>query len=239
MSSGNSIFSVLQACILLSWYFYTEGRWVEVWIFSGFQTRVSVPLRLNFPGTQASDGINTASYLPRPAHIRDLESRRRTWWMAFIFDRTVSIGGWLHGIDVQDIGTELPLRAIDFEMEYQVPSNPQRIWTNSVLTLHLPEYTDSFILLIKATMLFGRVTDFNVRNGLRGAANIKPSIPQTLTTDFKELDRLCSSEFLKALPVGYRSCLGVGEHPDGSMIDTDLYLVHLMPHALVPSPLTP
>jgi hypothetical protein len=30
MATGMDIFSVLQACILLSWYFYAEGRWVEV-----------------------------------------------------------------------------------------------------------------------------------------------------------------------------------------------------------------
>jgi hypothetical protein len=30
MATGENIFPVLQACILLSWYFYTEGRWVEV-----------------------------------------------------------------------------------------------------------------------------------------------------------------------------------------------------------------
>lgn len=59
----------------------------------------------------------TGSFLPRPTSTLELESRRRTWWMAVMFDRIVSIGGWLHGVDTQDIGTELPLRAIDFEME--------------------------------------------------------------------------------------------------------------------------
>ena len=31
MASGQDIFPVMQACTLLSWYFYQEGRWVEVW----------------------------------------------------------------------------------------------------------------------------------------------------------------------------------------------------------------
>jgi hypothetical protein len=30
MATGVDIFPVLQACILLSWYFYADGRWVEV-----------------------------------------------------------------------------------------------------------------------------------------------------------------------------------------------------------------
>lgn len=116
MASGDDIFSVMQACGLLSWYFYAEGRWVEVWIFAGFQTRVAVPLRLNYPNTYASHNSGSpGAYLPPPKDQQDLELRRRTWWMTVLFDRIVSVGGWVHGVDERDIGTELPLRGIDFE----------------------------------------------------------------------------------------------------------------------------
>lgn len=118
MASGEDIFSVMQACILLSWYFYQEGRWVEVWIFAAFQTRVAVPLRLNYPGTFSTHGNNSpGAYLAPPKDLRDLESRRRTWWMTIIFDRIASVGGWIHAVDERDIGTELPWRTVDFESE--------------------------------------------------------------------------------------------------------------------------
>ena len=118
MASGEDIFSVMQACILLSWYFYQEGRWVEVWIFAGFQTRVAVPLRLNYPGTFSTHGNNSpGAYLAPPKDLRDLESRRRTWWMTIVFDRIASVGGWIHAVDERDLGTELPLRNEDFESE--------------------------------------------------------------------------------------------------------------------------
>ena len=123
MATGEDIFPVVQACILLSWYFYQEGRWVEIWIFAGFQTRVAVPLRLNYPGTFSTHSSGSPSgYLPPPKDFRDLETRRRTWWMSVIFDRIVSVGGWIHAIDEQDIGTELPLRGEDFNSE--VPTIP-------------------------------------------------------------------------------------------------------------------
>ncbi len=116
MVTGQDIFPVMQACIILSWYFYQEGRWVEVWIFAGFQTRAAVPLRLNYPGTFSAIGASSpGAYLAPPKDLRDLECRRRTWWMTVMFDRIVSVGGWLHGVDERDIGTELPLRRIDFE----------------------------------------------------------------------------------------------------------------------------
>jgi hypothetical protein len=118
MASGEDIFSVMQACILLSWYFYQEGRWVEVWIFAAFQTRVAIPLRLNYPGTFSTHGNNSpGAYLAPPKDLRDLESRRRTWWMTIIFDRIASVGGWIHAVDERDLGTELPLRTNDFESE--------------------------------------------------------------------------------------------------------------------------
>lgn len=124
MATGEDIFQVVQACILLSWYFYQEGRWVEIWIFAGFQTRVAVPLRLNYPGTFSTHSSSSpGGYLPPPRDFRDLETRRRTWWMSVIFDRIVSVGGWIHAIDEQDIGTELPLRGEDFNGEVLTASS--------------------------------------------------------------------------------------------------------------------
>lgn len=74
MASGADIFHVLQACIIISWYFYSEGRWVEVWIFAGFQTRVAVPLRLNHPGTFTTHGSGSpGAYLAPPKDQKDLE----------------------------------------------------------------------------------------------------------------------------------------------------------------------
>jgi hypothetical protein len=121
MASGEDIFQVMQACILLSWYFYSEGRWVEVWIFAGFQTRVAVPLRLNYPGTFASHNTSSpGAYLGPPKDLMDLELRRRAWWMTVMFDRIVSVGGWVHALDERDIGTEMPLRGVDFELGVRI-----------------------------------------------------------------------------------------------------------------------
>lgn len=37
--------------------------------------------------------------------------------MSIIFDRIVSVGGWLHAIEYKHIATELPLRRRDFETD--------------------------------------------------------------------------------------------------------------------------
>lgn len=112
-----------------------------------------------------------------------------------------------------------------------VPSNPQDIAMENVFIHHPPQYTDSFLLIIKAIMLFGKVTDFNVRGSLR--APVAPSKNQNPfhLNGFEVLDKLVSSEFLDSLPQVFKHNHGVGE--DGATIDTDLYMVHIIPHASV------
>ncbi|KAI6031749.1 hypothetical protein PISMIDRAFT_91300 [Pisolithus microcarpus 441] len=233
MATGEDIFQVVQACIILSWYFYQEGRWVEAWVFAGFQTRVAIPLRLNYPGTFcAHGGALTAGYLPPPRDFRDLEIRRRTWWMSIVFDRIVAAGGWAHSIDERDIGTELPLRGEDFDAEHLIPNNPQDMCTEDFFTTHLPKYTDSFLLFIKAIMMFGRVTDYNVRSKLRNSTPPKKHQDPFASPGFKELDSLVHRKFLENLPHSHRFNIGVTDvAANGPLVDTDLYMVHVIPYA--------
>jgi hypothetical protein len=112
-----------------------------------------------------------------------------------------------------------------------VPSNPQDLSNPNLFTQHPPQYTDSFLLLIKAVMLFGRVTDFNVRGNLR--APTAPSKHQNpfYISGFEPLDKLVCADFLDNLPQIFKNNFGFGEALDGSALDTDLYMVHIIPHA--------
>lgn len=103
--------------------------------------------------------------------------------------------------------------------------NDQHLGTKDLFIRHPPAYTDSFLLFLKATMLFGRVTDHNTRSNLR-APHIKAQSPFN-TPGFKELDQLVCVDFLQNIPANFKN-LGLGE--DGAL-DTDLYMVHIVPHA--------
>ncbi|KIO25598.1 hypothetical protein M407DRAFT_25078 [Tulasnella calospora MUT 4182] len=235
IATGQNIFSVLLASIVLSWWFYSEGRWVEVWSHAGFLTRVSIPLGLNFPGTHRSH--NASPYLAPPRNPTDLEERRRAWWMCIMFDRIVSVGGWPHSIDGRDVGTEPPLQRVDFEAETGVPSNPQDLTAEGLFTRHNPLYTDPYLLFLKACLLFGRVTDYNTRMvNLRNAPRSEPTFssssaslqhppnPSTSSaTDFKGDPRMAA---------GFLQQSGMGlEDVNGTALDTDLYMAHIVLHA--------
>jgi hypothetical protein len=83
-------------------------------------------------------------------------------------------------------------------------------------------------------MLFGRVTDFNVRGNLRAPTAPSKNQNPFFLDGFTELDSLVCSGFLKSLPQIFQNNFGVTDAPEGSMLDTDLYMVHIIPHAYAP-----
>lgn len=97
---------------------------------------------------------------------------------------------------------------------------------------HPPDYTDSFILLLKAIMLYGEVTDFNYLLQLRLPATPAKTDDPLQFDEFIELDKLTAEDFLANLPHEFKDCLGYQIEPLTTMsIDTDLYALHVVPHA--------
>ncbi|KZT44473.1 hypothetical protein SISSUDRAFT_1012646 [Sistotremastrum suecicum HHB10207 ss-3] len=237
MTSGFHSLDLLQACILLSWHLYMEGHWAEAWMYVGLQSRASIPFRLNFPGCYYEDELSGGSFLPPPTSALELEKRRRIWWMIFIMDRTVSSSGWSHALPESDAGTEFPMRLLDFQAEHPLPPDcPQSLRSPKSLITHIPEYTDSFTLLLKANILYGKVMDFNTQQNIRKSSltnrsDLKFSREIRNSAEFQALDRLVAHDFIENIPHGFRNLLGVGEIAEWPTFDVDLYLAHLLPHA--------
>lgn len=78
---------------------------------------------------------------------------------------------------------------------------------------------------MKAVMLFGRVTDYNTRTNLRVPPS--KSMDPFSSPAFAELDQLACVNFLKSLPPSFKH-LGLS---GSGALDTDLYMVHVVPHA--------
>ena len=82
-------------------------------------------------------------------------------------------------------------------------------------------------------MVFGRVTDFGVRTNLRAPPMSRIQNP-FLIPGFEELDRLVSVDFVASFPPRFKTSFSELESMyGGGGLDTDLYLVHLIPHAYV------
>jgi hypothetical protein len=109
-----------------------------------------------------------------------------------------------------------------------VSPNPQKVHDPAFFLSHPIGYTDSYIILIKATLLFGKVTEYNLAVDNRAAR--RASDPRDSAV-FRALDRLVAVDFLQSLPDDFKSCLGVGATVNGSVVDADLYLAHVLPYA--------
>ena len=83
-------------------------------------------------------------------------------------------------------------------------------------------------------MLFGKVTDFGVRTNLRASVPVSRIQNPFVIPGFEELDRLVSMEFINSLPPRFKNSFSELESMyGGGGLDTDLYMVHLVPHAYV------
>lgn len=115
-----------------------------------------------------------------------------------------------------------------------MPDNPQDLRSPDLYTTHPARYTDSFLLLIKAVMLFGKVTDLNTDFQLSHPSSPRRNDDPYARPGFPELDELVAVQFLRSLPQEFAHCLSSSPHADfGTVLDTDLYLVHVVPHAYV------
>lgn len=204
LRSGATDLATFQASIILQYWAYAEGRNLDI-------------------------KFNARPFLdPTPSNTQ-MEEKRRTWWSLVMFDRFVSLGAWKPSVPEADLMTiELPICTVDFECESLVSPNPQKAHDPSFFLSHPIGYTDSHIILIKATLLFGKVTEYNQTVDNRQS---RRSADPRDTAVFRALDRLVAVDFLQSLPDEFKSCLGVGTNANGPVVDADLYLAHVLPYA--------
>ncbi|KAG9083273.1 hypothetical protein FS749_006169 [Ceratobasidium sp. UAMH 11750] len=209
--TGKRLLESVQALICVCWWFVVHTRWADLWVTSGTVIRLSIPLGLT--GSRGYDEIiwgpnfgDTSypnfkeSFLPPTNDFIEQETRKRTFWMAFVTDRTHSSAtAWPAAIDELDIGQSFPYPLAMFEAGVapglDATLAPQKLSTPDLLTNHPTELTDDGIIYLKAIELMSRITVFNnrVRTRYDDAANISAA------PAFHMLDETITS-FLKGLP---------------------------------------
>ncbi|CAE7161998.1 unnamed protein product [Rhizoctonia solani] len=159
--------------------------------------------------------------LPPTTDFIELETRKRTFWMAFVTDRTHSCAtAWPAALDELDIGQSFPYSLETFEagVPPTTDEQPQKLCTPDMLTNHSPGLTDDGILFLKSIEMFAplipactttgqrlsRVTVFNnrVRTRYADATNV-PAAPA-----FKVLDETITT-YLQSIPHEYGNVVTV------------------------------
>ncbi|KAF7436918.1 hypothetical protein PC9H_003752 [Pleurotus ostreatus] len=247
-SLGEDLFRVLQARIVLTWFYWSHSRYAFVFVTSAHALRLAVPLGLNIlpPFQSITNALRPASILPPARTVVEEEMRRNAFWLAYANERLHGFGnGWALSMDDNDVCQLLPLRGDQFDQGVSVPT-AERQWAQSqdLLLVHLPKQVDSFILYIKGTIMISQVKTFNMRFRARHlAGDTSVTSPYKDTSQLSEhidprgspaflaLDEVVST-FRVSFPPHLRSPI------TDSIVDPVLYTASLMPHWQVSNSIT-
>ncbi|KAG9043739.1 hypothetical protein FS837_009165 [Tulasnella sp. UAMH 9824] len=231
MDTPGTMIQVMQAFIVLTWYQYTTGSSVNVWIFNGRTCRMASALGLlSAEGYGSLDQPKSSPFVVHPPRDAiEREERRNIAWLMYASERlSAAQTSWVQLLDDADISQFLPLSEADFAAGRDYPVEiRQRLASPNSLFSHPPLLTSPFSLLIKAVNLLSRVKAFNIRFRNKYADDLpsstSPMDPRS-TSDFQELDELIE-RFKVSWPKEFKDG-GVKE--DGK-VDPTLYLVAMLP----------
>ncbi|PPQ70774.1 hypothetical protein CVT24_001061 [Panaeolus cyanescens] len=242
---GEDLFQVLQANIILTWFYWSHGRWVDlvprkIFMRSAHCMRLSVPLGLNMcpPFHSITKSERPPSILLPARTVIEDETRRNTFWLAYALERQHGSGnGWALSLDDQDVSQLLPLRGDQF-LNGTLVSAVDRQWAQSpdLLLTHPEQQVDSFILYIKGTIMLSKVKAFNLRfrskhfAGDTAVSNLYQEVPRASadpidprgSAAFIELDHIVSS-FRASFPTHLKNPI------NNNIVDKHLYTTCLMP----------
>ncbi|KAF9650040.1 hypothetical protein BDM02DRAFT_1526203 [Thelephora ganbajun] len=239
---GESLLESLQALVVLSWFYWMHAKWVEVFIATGRALRSCVPLGINIcpPFHSIQESTRSPSILPPANNVMEDEIRRNTFYFCYLLDRQQGFAnGWAMALDDMDITQLLPLRGDQFDQGMLVLAK-ERQWFHDprILLTHPEGQTDSFILMVKASIILSRVKNFNLRYRARYFAKDldyvpTASVPMRLqnsevldprsTPAFMEVDNLVSS-FRSSFPPDLRNPIS------GNVVDVHLFTACTIPH---------
>ncbi|KAG8864484.1 hypothetical protein FRB96_004987 [Tulasnella sp. 330] len=228
--TGQKIMQLLQSQLIITWYFYSVGRAVDIQLFVsiGSICRLVIPIGLN-----AVDPWGPLSRQPYKALVmgplnptpEQEETYRNIFWLTYATERILSAGTvWPLCLQDDDVSQYLPIRSIDFPGQFIPLADRQRLNTPKAVVIHPPALTDSFTLYIKACVLLGKVKTFNYRFKTKFEDSVGGAPDPRETTQFQVLDSVLQ-KFKTSFPKELREPMS----GDGKM-DPTLHMALLLPH---------
>lgn len=242
---GECLLESLQALVVLSWFYWMHARWVEVFIATGRALRSCVPLGISVcPPFHSIQELTRFPSILQPANsVLEDEIRRNTFYFCYLLDRQQGFAnGWAMALDDMDITQLLPLRGDQFDQGMLVQAK-DRQWFHDphVLLTHPEGQIDSFILMVKASIILSKVKNFNLRYRARYFAEDPDYTPTTKTHTrlpgaetmdprscpaFLEIDDLVS-RFKSSFPPDLRNPI------NGNVVDVHLFTACTIPHMAI------
>ncbi|WWC85393.1 uncharacterized protein L201_000256 [Kwoniella dendrophila CBS 6074] len=225
LNTGNRLFDVVRAMIILERVFIDDTRMLECWAYGGLVARMLLPLGLNVRSAELS---LKSVMLPPPADALEREERRAAVWMAFYHDTIASAAsGWGTSMSLDELTVPLPVSAKDFDDgNDHMQANPQDLESPDFWVKH--PVPDSFVMTIKATVLLNRVNKFARRWKNRHMKD-NDDFDGLNRSEFREIANAIAC-FQMSFPPSLRN---VGKLSQKKALDIDLIAAHMIPHAAI------
>ncbi|WVR05102.1 hypothetical protein IAU60_002114 [Kwoniella sp. DSM 27419] len=223
LNTGNRLFDVVRAMIILCRVFIDDTRMLECWAYGGLVARMLLPLGLHVRSAELS---LKSVMLPPPADALEREERRAAVWMAFYHDTIASAAsGWGTSMSLDELTVPLPVAAKEFEMGNEhIEPNPQDIESHDLWVKH--PVVDSFVMVMKASVLLNRVNKF-VRKWKNRHLRDNDDFDGMNKPEFRELANAISC-FQMSFPAALRDPTTSSSK---KRFDIDLIAAHMIPHA--------
>ncbi|VDB88782.1 unnamed protein product [Peniophora sp. CBMAI 1063] len=248
---GRRMIDNMQSMLLCVFWYWSNGKWVEVFLVTSQITRSCGPLGLsmNLDFTPISTAAVGLSLIPEPRDAIEEETRRNIFWLSYMLDRLSQSGNlWPHALHEEDCTQVFPVNALNFTLGESYPPAKEResLLQDDIILRHSPDTCDSFNLYLKGVTLVGRVKDFNIhfrREKFKAAGSHQYSsmwrrvweaeCPISEDYDYKN-DPRCTGAFIElhqatlefrhTFPPHLRDPFALGS------IDSYLYAACLLPH---------
>ncbi|KAG8887360.1 hypothetical protein FRB98_009718 [Tulasnella sp. 332] len=225
--TGKRIVQLLQSQLIITWYFHSVGRTVDLWVSLGGCIRMITPLGLSAMdpwGPLSRQPYHTLVLTPEAPMPEQMEIFRNLFWLTYTNERVLTAGTvWPLVMQDDDISQLFPVRAKDFPGASIPIEIRQRLTTSKSLSTHPPEITDSFTLYIKACIHLGKVKTFNGRFKLKYESAGNVGDPRE-TTEFQMLDSAIQ-RFKISIPKNLCEFISI----DGK-VDPTLHMALLLPN---------
>lgn len=158
LNTGNRLFDVVRAMIILSRVFIDDTRMLECWTYCGLVARMILPLGLNVRSAELS---LKSVMLPPPVDALEREERRVVVWMAMYHDTIASAAsGWGSSLSLDELTIPLPVSKGDFDRgRSDMPPNPQDLESLDLYIKH--PVIDPLVMALKGSVLLNRVNKFS------------------------------------------------------------------------------
>ncbi|WVW83215.1 hypothetical protein I302_105233 [Kwoniella bestiolae CBS 10118] len=225
LNTGNRLFDVVRAMIILCRVFIDDTRMLECWAYGGLVSRMLLPLGLNVRSAELS---LKSVMLPPPADALEREERRAAVWMAFYHDTIASsASGWGTSMSLDELTVPLPVSFKDFEMGHEtMEPNPQDLESPDFWVKH--PVPDSFVMVVKASVLMNRVNKFARRWKNRHMKD-NDDFDGLYKPEFREI-----ANSIACLQMSFPATLrNVGKLTAKRKLDIDLIAAQMLPHAAI------